>query len=453
MKQRVVIIGGDAAGMTAAGRVRGGASDAEVVALEMGRFTSYSACGIPYAIGGLVAGGVERLVARSPEQHRQRGVDVRLHHEATAIDTAAGTVEVLDQHAGETYQLGYDQLMVATGGAPIRPSLPGIDLPFIQGVQTLGDAERLLALAEDGCRRVVIVGGGYIGLEMAEAFIERGCSATIVERGAQPLALLDEDFGARIAAALRQRGIDVRTETTVEGFAPQRVITDGGELPADLVVLGIGVRPRSELAAAAGIELGVQDAIRVDDRQATSVDGVWSAGDCATAVHVVTGAPVHIPLGTYANKHGRVAGLNIARRLAGAEGAGDDARALPVAGTAVTKLCKLEIGLTGLRQDTAIDAGLDAVTVTIEATTQAGYMPGARPMTVRMTAERGTGRLLGAQILGGPGAAKRIDVVATALAAGMTVADVAELDLGYAPPFSGVWDPVAVAAREATKEV
>ena len=443
-RQRVVVVGGDAAGMTAASRVRGTDPEAEVVVLELGRFTSYSACGIPYLIGGVVSGGVEALVARSPDEHRRRGIDVRMATEAMEVDTAAGEVVVLDHHTGRTERLGYDHLLLATGGEPIRPPLPGIDLPFIHGVQSLGDAEALLALADEGCRRIVVVGGGYIGLEMAEAYIERGCSATIVERLAQPLALLDEDFGGRLADALRGRGIDVRTNTDVQGFEPGLVHTSGGDIPADLVVLGIGVRPRAQLAAAAGIELGVAGAVHVDDRQATTTERVWSAGDCAESTHLVTGKQVHIALGTYANKHGRVAGINIA---------GGDVRSPPVAGTAITKLCSLEIGLTGIRQSQAVAEGLDAIAVTVDTSTTAGYMPDASSMTVRMTAERGTGRLLGAQIIGGEGSAKRVDTVATALAARMTVTEVADLDLAYAPPFSSVWDPVAVAAREAMKEV
>ncbi len=439
-----MIIGGDAAGMSAATRVRGARPEAEVVVLERSRFTSYSACGIPFVVGGLVPGGVEALVTRAPQEHRRRGIDVRTHHEAMAIDLDAGVVEVHDQHAGEVTRLGYDELMIATGGEAIRPDLPGIDLPLVHGVQDLVDAEMLLSLAETGCRRIVIVGGGYIGLEMAEAYVERGCSATVVERGPQPLGVIDTDLGARVADAMRRHGIGVRCNTDVEGFEVDAVLTSDGPLPADLVVLGIGVRPRSELAAAAGIQLGVKDAIQVDERQATSAPHVWAAGDCAEATHLVTGAPVHIPLGTYANRHGRVAGINIA---------GGDTRSPRVLGTAVTKLCSLEIGLTGTRLEEARDAGFDAVATTVDTTTTAGYLPYASSMTVRMVAERGTGRLLGAQILGGPGAAKRIDTVATAITAGMTVDEVIDLDLGYAPPFSSVWDPIAVAAREARKQI
>lgn len=442
MTFRAVIIGGDAAGMSAATRIRGARPDTEVIVLERTRFTSYSACGIPFVVGGRVAGGVEALVARSPDEHRRRGIDVRTNHEAMAIDVAAGEVEVVDQHAGTVLRLGYDELMIATGGAPVRPDLPGIDLPLVHGVQNLADAQKLLSLAEDGCRRIVIVGGGYIGLEMAEAYVERGCEATVIEKAAQPLAVVDADFGARVAGAMRSHGIDVRCGTSVEGFEPAAVLTDDGRVDADLVILGIGVRPRSELAVAAGIAVGVKDAVRVDERQATSAAHVWAAGDCAETTNLVTGEPGHIALGTYANRHGRVAGVNMA---------GGDARSPGVLGTAITKLCALEVGLTGLRLEPARAAGLDAFATTIDTTTVAGYLPHATTMTIRMVAERGSGRVLGAQIIGGPGSAKRIDTVATAITAGMTVADVTDLDLAYAPPFSSVWDPVAVVAREAIK--
>ena len=444
MVWRAVIIGGDAAGMSAATRIRAARPDADVVVLERSRFTSYSACGIPFVVGGQVRGGVEALIARDPDEHRRRGLDVRIRHSATAIDTGDGAVEVLDEHAGETYRLGYDELLIATGGEPVRPDLPGIDLPMVRGVQDLTDAEVLLALAGEGCRRIVIVGGGYIGLEMAEAYIERGCAATIVERGRQPFGVIDEDLGAKVAAALRGRGVEVRTETEVSGFEPGEVLTDDGPIGADLVVLGLGVRPRSELAKAAGIELGAKDAIHVDDRQRTSAPHVWAAGDCAESRHLVSGEAVHIALGTYANRHGRVAGINMA---------GGDAPSPGVLGTAITKLCSLEVALTGLRLDAASNAGFDAVAVTIDTTTAAGYLPHAADMTVRIIVERGSGRLLGGQIVGGPGAAKRIDTIATAITAGMTAQDVMDLDLAYAPPFSSVWDPVAVAAREALKQI
>jgi NADPH-dependent 2,4-dienoyl-CoA reductase/sulfur reductase-like enzyme len=445
MPERVVIIGGDAGGMSAVSRIRKGRPDAEIVAIERGRWTSYSACGIPYVIGGIVD-GIERLVARSPERHGELGTDVRIGHEATAIDLSAREITVRPVE-GERYRVGFDQLLIATGGSPIRPPLPGIDLPFIHGVQTLDDAAALLVHAEalaERCQRIVVVGSGYIGLEMAEAFVERGCSAVVVEQAAQPMGTLDPDMGALVAEAMVTHGIDLRCGVEVMGFEPGSVLTDRGPLPADLVVLGIGVRANSALAANAGLEIGVKGAIRVDARQQTSVNSVWAAGDCCESRHLLTGQPVHMPLGTYANKQGRVAGINIA---------GGEAVFPGVLGTAITKLCATEIARTGLGEGEAARAGLDAVAQRIESTTVASYFPGAAKMTVKVIAERATGRLLGAQIVGGDGAAKRIDTCATAITAGMTLAQVIDLDLAYAPPFSGVWDPIAVAAREALKLV
>jgi NADPH-dependent 2,4-dienoyl-CoA reductase/sulfur reductase-like enzyme len=445
MDERIVIIGGDAGGMSAVSQIRRLQPDAEVVALEKGNWTSYSACGIPFVIGGVVPGGIERLVARSPEQHRRNGIDVRMRSEAMAIDLAAGTVEVHDHEGSRTYPLGFDQLLIGTGGSPIRPPLPGIDLPFVRGVQTLDDAAALLEHAEQaGCKRVVVVGGGYIGLEMAEAFLHRGCSSTVIDTGRYPLGLLDPEPGAIVAAALTREGIDLKVGTKVEGFSPGAVHTDHGDVPADLVILGIGVGPNSMLAGAAGIELGVKEAIRVDERQATSVAGVWAAGDCAESTHLVSGEQVHIALGTYANRQSRVAGINIG---------GGDARTPRVLGTAVTKLCETEIALTGLNSKQAVAAGFDVVTSLVESSTAAGYYPDSAAVTVKLILERGSGRLLGAQIVGGPGAAKRIDTCATAITAGMDVQQVLDLDLAYAPPFSPLWDPVAVAAREALKLV
>ena len=441
MSERVVIIGGDSGGMSAVSQIRRGRPDAEVVALERGRWTSYSACGIPYVVGGVVKGGVERLVARTPERHRELGTDVRIGHEAMAIDLDARAVDVRDPDDG-TYRLDYDHLLIATGGTPIRPPLPGIDLPFVHGVQTLDDAVDLLEHAEGRCQDVVVVGSGYIGLEMAEAFVQRGCSVTVIEQQAQPMVTLDPDMGTLVAEALLEQGVKLRCGVGVTGFEPGAVLTTDGAIDADLVVLGIGVGPNSKLAVEAGLAVGVKDAIRVDERQETSCPGVWAAGDCCESRHLVSDRPVHFALGTYANKQGRVAGINIG---------GGDAVFPGVLGTAITKICSREIARTGLNEGEAEAAGFDAVASRIESTTTAGYFPDAEPMTVKVVVERGSGRVLGAQIVGGDGAAKRIDTCAAAITAGMTAQQVLDLDLAYAPPFSGVWDPIAVAARQALK--
>jgi NADPH-dependent 2,4-dienoyl-CoA reductase/sulfur reductase-like enzyme len=283
-------------------------------------------------------------------------------------------------------------------------------------------------------------GAGYIGLEIAEAFCHRGCTSIVVDQATQPMITVDPEIGAIVADALERHGIEFRAGVQVQGFEPGRVLTDQGPIDADLVVLGIGTLPRADLGANAGLTTGVKGAITVDDHQRTSADGIWAAGDCATSTHLVTGEQVHMALGTYANRQARVAGLNIG---------GGDARFPGVLGTAVTRLCDLEIGRTGLSSVEAARAGLSVVTTTIESTTRAGYYPGAEPLTLRLISEQGSGRVVGGQIAGGQGAAKRVDVVATAITAGMTVDDLVDLDLGYAPPFGGVWDPVAVAARMA----
>jgi len=443
MVDRLVVIGGDAAGMTAASTARRGRDDLEIVALERGTRTSYAACGIPYLVAGLID-EVDDLVARTPQEFRDRQrIDVRTRHEVIGIDTAEGKVEVRDLARARDFSLGYDELVIATGARPIRPDLPGIDLPFVHGVQTLDDAEHLLAIAEEiDAEKVVVVGGGYIGLEMAEAFVRWGADVTIVDAGSQVMRTLDPDMADLVEQALDRFEVEVRTGVDVHGFEPGFVLTSDGPLPAELVILGIGVTPNAELAAEAGIALGPRGAIAVDRRQRASAAHVWAAGDCATTFHLVRQEPVHIALGTVANKTGRVAGTNVAGGYATFPG---------VVGTAITRICTTEVARTGVSEAEADAAGLAYVVGRIETTTTAGYFPGAQPMVVKLLAEVGTGRLLGGQIVGGSGSAKRIDIVATAITAGMTIAEVIDLDLAYAPPFSSVWDPVAVAARAAAR--
>ncbi len=442
--RRLVVIGGDAGGMAAASQARRRQPDFDIVALEMGHWTSYSACGIPFLVGGEV-GDIDELITRSPQQFRDNfRIDVRMRSEAMGIDIEAQQVEVYDHEHARTYTLGYDDLHIGTGGLPRRPPLPGIDGPTIHGVQNLEDATRLLAALEaDNVKRVVVVGGGYIGLEMAEAFINREIAVTVVTSTRQPMNTLDEDMGALVADTLRDHGVEVRCSERVEAFEPGAVHTSTGDtLPADLVVLGTGVAPNSRLAVEAGVETGHRGAIKVDRRQRTSVANVWAAGDCCESFHRVTNQYIHVALGTVANKQGRVAGINLGGGYATFPG---------VIGTAVSKLCSLEVARTGVTEREAKAAGFDYVAVTIDSKTRAGYYPDAQPIKIKMLAERQSGRVLGAQILGNEGAAKRIDVVATALTASMTVEEMTALDLSYAPPFSPVWDPVLIAARKAAE--
>jgi NADPH-dependent 2,4-dienoyl-CoA reductase/sulfur reductase-like enzyme len=448
MAERLVVVGGDAAGMSAASqaRKRRPPDDLEIVAFERGSYTSYSACGIPYWIGDVVD-GPDALIARRPEEFRERyAIDVRLQSEVVGIDLAARTVEVRDTEAGRTYREGFDQLVLATGAVPVRPPVPGIDAGNVFGVQVLDDGVAVRRAIDAGAKRAVVVGAGYIGIEMAEAMVEHGLAVTVVTRDEQPMATLDPDMGRLVRDAMTDMGIDVRTGELIREIGTDddgsvaSVTTDGGTYDADLVVLGTGVRPNTDLARDAGIALGRSGAICVDLRMRASADGVWAGGDCVESYDIVSRRPVHVPLGTHANKQGRVIGINIGGGYATFPG---------VVRTAVSKVCTLEIARTGMLEADCVAAGLRFVTATVESTTRAGYYPGASPITVKLLAEVRSGRLLGAQIVGREGAAKRIDALAVALWNEMTVEEMTSLDLSYAPPFSPVWDPVLIAARKA----
>ncbi|MGW7356911.1 FAD-dependent oxidoreductase [Streptomyces sp. NPDC054802] len=451
--ERLVIIGGDAAGMSAASQARRmkGPDELEIVAFERGHFSSFSACGIPYWVSGDV-GDRDRLIARTPQEHRERAIDLRMRTEVTEIDVTGGRVRSREVDTGAESWTGYDKLVIATGARPIRPALPGIDAPGVHGVQTLDDGQALLdTLNRTDGRRAVVVGAGYIGVEMAEALLKHGYEVTVVNRGEQPMATLDPDMGRLVHEAMSGMGITTVSGTAVTGILTgddgrvRAVATDGAEYPADVVVLGIGVEPETTLARAAGLPLGRYGGLLTDlAMRVRGHDAVWAGGDCVEVLDLVSGRERHIALGTHANKHGQIIGTN----------AGGGYGTFPgVVGTAVSKVCELEIARTGLREKDARAVGLQYVTATIESTSRSGYFPGAAPMTVKMLAERRTGRLLGVQIVGREGAAKRVDIAAVALTAGMTVEQLTMLDLGYAPPFSPVWDPVQVAARKATKAV
>lgn len=451
MTRRLVIIGGDAAGMSAAAQVRRLKTVAErdIVVFERSARTSYAACGLPYLVGGFVK-SPGSLVVRTPAQHRAKGIDVRTRHEVTTIDVAASTVTVRDLDSGQSSALHYDDLLISTGASGVAPEWPGIDAKGVLQLRTLDDAAEVERLLAAGARRAVVVGAGYIGLEVAEALLERGLQVAVVERLDAPMgAVLDADMAIDVAGAMTAAGIDLRLGTAVTGFTVvggrvAAVQTTAGPLEADLVLIGLGVRPNAELARAAGIGVGKSGGIRVDDHMRSDTANIWAAGDCVESRHRVTGRAVVVALGTHANKQGRVVGTNLA---------GGDAAFGGVLGTAITRFQGLEIARTGLTEGEAMAAGLDAVGVTTEAWSRAQYYPGAEAMKVKIVAERGTGRLLGAQIVGGAGAGKRIDVLAAALWNGMTVADVAGMDLSYAPPFSPVWDPVLLAAGKAASRV
>jgi NADPH-dependent 2,4-dienoyl-CoA reductase/sulfur reductase-like enzyme len=454
---KLVVIGGDAAGMSAASQARKrlGPDELEIVAFERGHFTSYSACGIPYWIGGSVQDR-DALIARTPEAFREAGIAVRMRHEVVGIDLDRREVIARDLAAGGELREGFDQLVYAAGAVPVTPDWARIDGAGVFGVQTLDDGTAIHAwLDRDPTpRRAVVVGGGYVGVEMAEAMVRRGLDVTLLEKSTQPMSTVDPDMGERVREAICGLGIEVRTGAHVQGVETRdgrvsAVVTPDGTLPADIVVLGLGVRPNTALALESGIPVGVTGGLRTDLQMRVvgpdgPIDGLWAAGDCVQTVHRISGQPVHVPLGTHANKQGRVAGINIGGGYATFPG---------VIGTAVTKVCELEVARTGLTEREAAKAGFAFVTASVESTSRAGYYPGATSMVIKLIAERRTGMLLGAQIVGREEAAKRIDALAIAVWNRMTVEEMTALDLSYAPPFSPVWDPVLIAARKATDAV
>ncbi|TFV69932.1 flavoprotein oxidoreductase [Blastococcus sp. CT_GayMR20] len=451
MGKRLVVIGGDAAGGSAASQAKKRQPDLDVVMFERGRATSYSACGIPYWISGAVEDEAA-LIARTPDQHRAAGIDVRMRTEAVGIDLDRRVVHWRDLDGGGEGDEPFDDLVYATGSVPMRPPVPGIDAEGVYGVQVLDDGVALREeLARGSVRRVVVVGGGYIGLEIAEACRVRGLDVTVVDRSSTPVGTFDPDVGELIAEAVRREGVEMVLSDGVaaidvgpDGRARAVVTGSGRELPADLVVLGLGVRPNVRLAQESGIPLGTSGGVAVDARMRTRIDGVWAAGDCVESRHRLSGQRVVVALGTHANKQGRVAGLNIGGGYATFPG---------VIGTAITKVCDTEAARTGLSSAEADAAGYSFVKAAVDSTTRAGYFPGAAPIRVTMIAERRSGRLLGAQIVGREDAAKRIDALAICIWNEMTVDEILSLDLSYAPPFSPVWDPVLIAARKAFEAV
>lgn len=457
MTRRIVVIGGDATGMSAANTaLRHTAADGgeapEVIVLERGHYTSYSACGIPYWIAGEVSER-DALVARTPEQHREAGIDVRMRTEATAVDVEKQVVSfrALDGD-GATGELAYDDLVFATGATPVYPPLDGIDAAGIHGVQSLEQGEQVVKdLDASQARRAVVVGAGYIGVEMAEAMLQRGLEVTVLDRAPEPFTQVDPDLGAIVRTAMTDMGITVLTGTSVEGFDVREdgrvaaVRTGDGAVAADIVVVGLGVAPNVSLAQEAGLTVGRSGGLVTDVRmRCVGHDNVWAGGDCVEVHHRLAQKGVAIALGTHANKHGRIIGTNLAGGYGTFPG---------VIGTAISKVCSLEIGRTGLGENEARAAGYGFVTATIESSNVAGYMPGAEMMTVKVVAEERSGRLLGAQIVGRANSAKRIDVFATAIWNGMTLEEMTFMDLSYAPPFSPTWDAVLVAARKGAKAV
>lgn len=442
--ERLVVVGGDAAAMTAASQARRARGDLEIIALEKGRYVSYAACGIPYYVGGLVESH-ESLLVRTPEQFKQKqNIDVRIGHEAIALRPAEAKVVVRALADGREYEEPYDQLLLAVGASSVRLELPGVDASGIYYMASIDDARAVRAVLErDRPKRAVIVGGGFVGMEMAEALRRWDVDVSIVGRAPQLMRNVDPDMGELVSGGLAKLGVHLYLGEAATAFEQtsgrvSAVVTQERTLPADMVILATGVRPNAGLATAAGIDIGPTGAIRVDDHLRTSAERVWAAGDCAETLQLVTGEPYWISSATVASKQGRVAGANIT---------GGDATFAGTLGTAIVRAGSIEISRTGLQETELAGRNLRFATEKVDFITKPGYCPASEPMTVKLIAEVGSGRLLGGQIVGGAGAGMRINVVVTALQAGMTVDELEELDLAYSPPFSAVWDPLLLAAR------
>ena len=443
MADTFVVVGGDAAGMSAASKAKRDDPDLDVVVFERGEYVSYGACGLPY----YVKGDIERLddlVAVTPEEFREeRDVDLRTGHEVVAIDREARRVTV--EADGRTLEQPYDQLLVATGARATKPPVEGVDA---EGVFTLRDMEaggEIRSFVEETEPGTVgIVGGGYVGLEMAEAFDARGIDVHVFEMLPQVLQPFGEPVAEVVEEHLGEQGVTLHLDTPVSHLVTDagRVVgvhAGGEETPVDFVLVGTGIRPNVELAAEAGIELGPTGAIAHDAYGRTNDERVFAAGDCAEATNLVTAEADYVPLALTANRHGRAIGQTVT---------GEPTEVGGMVGTAVVKVFDLEVARTGIIDgEEARDAGFDPVSATIRAESRAHYYPGGSPITIQLVGDGETGRLLGASMVGREGVAKRIDSVVTALHAGMTVAEVETLDLAYAPPFSPVWDPVLTAAK------
>jgi NADPH-dependent 2,4-dienoyl-CoA reductase/sulfur reductase-like enzyme len=447
----LVIVGGVAAGTKAAARARRVNPELAITLYQDEAEVSYSGCGQPYYLSGLIPDR-ESLIIRRADAFKREGIDVRVRHRVARLDTGARTLEVLGPGGAATETVCYDRLILATGARPVLPELPGKPLDGVVTVRSMAELDRFRSCLDRlKPRRAVIAGGGYIGLELAESLCALGLEVALVTRGGRVFSKLDPEMGQRVEDYLMARGVRLVlgeriAELVGAGAGPVgAVLTASGQrLPAELVVFAVGIRPNVGLAEQGGIALGPTGAIAVDARMETNVEGVFAAGDCAESLHRLTGLPVWVPLGDIANLHGRVAGENAA---------GGDARFPGVLGTSIVKTFDLNVGLTGLSESAARQAGFKPVAAVIAAWDKARYFPGAREVSLKLVADARDGRLLGAQAVGLGAVDKLIDIAATALLGKLTCRDLENADLAYAPPFSPVLSPIIIAASALAKRL
>ena len=439
---KVIIVGGVAGGATAAARIRRLDERAEIVVFERSGFISYANCGLPYYIGDVIT-EAEELTLQTPESFYSRfRVDMRVHHEVTAIHPEKKTVSVKNLKTGEKFEESYDKLILSPGAKPTKPRFPGADLDKVFTLRTVEDTLRIKNyINENHPQSVVLAGGGFIGLELAENLCELGMDVTVVEYAKQLMSPFDLDMAAFIHNEMRKHGVKLVLGRAVEGLEEKDdgikvLLRDDASLHADMVVLAIGVTPDTVLAKDAGLELGIKGSIIVNDRMETSIPDIYAAGDAVQVKNFVTGEDALISLAGPANKQGRIIADNVC---------GLDSRYKGSQGSSVIKVFDMTAALTGINERTAKAMGIDADTVILSPMSHAGYYPGGKVMTMKVVFEKGSYRLLGAQIVGYEGVDKRIDVLATAIRAGMKATDLKELDLAYAPPYSSAKDPVNMA--------
>ncbi|WP_100405730.1 FAD-dependent oxidoreductase [Bacillus solitudinis] len=433
---RYVIIGGDAAGMSAAMQIVRNEEQAEVIVLEKGEVYSYAQCGIPYYVGGVIE-KPDKLIARTVDTYREKhGIDARINHEVKAINPEAKTV------SGDGFEITYDRLLIGTGARPIVPEIEGIGLQGIHVVKTIPHAEAILNDLQKEVKNIVIIGGGAVGLEMAENFINLGKQVTIIERSPQLAKSFDKELGGLIHDEAHKHGVNVVLNQSVEKFIGtdhvNSVLTDQEEFEADFVLVAIGIQPNTEFLDGTGIHLQASGAIQVNAYLETNLPDIYAAGDCATQYHRIKEKADYFPLGTHANKQGRLAGLNMIGKTRPFQG---------MVGTYIIKFFDLTLASTGLPSQEIEKLGYPFKSIQAEMPHVAGYYPDKDKLTVRLLYHEKTEQLLGAQVIGKRGVDKRIDVLSTALFARMTMTQLEDLDLAYSPPFNSVWDPIQQTSR------
>jgi NADPH-dependent 2,4-dienoyl-CoA reductase/sulfur reductase-like enzyme/rhodanese-related sulfurtransferase len=441
-KMKLVIVGGVAAGASAAAKARRCNEEADIVLYEMGADISYATCGLPYYLSGIISKRKHLLITSAKFFKQRFNVDVKTHHQVLSIDCGAQKVQVKNLTTGETAEEAYDRLIIATGATPIIPPMPGVELPFVFTLKTLEDTDRIFAHLENKKpETAVVIGGGLIGMEAVENLVHRGTRVSVVEFMPQVLPFLDGEMAEVVHHQLRQKGVDLYLSEKVTAIEEREgrgwVRTDKGkELSADLVIMSIGIRPNTKLAEDAGLRIGTSGGIAVDEFMQTSDPRVFAAGDCVQSLNLVTGKHALIPMGSAANKEGRAAGANAMGRRIAVKG---------FTGTVIVKVFDLAVAKTGLSEKEAVSEGYEPLVTYVLSEDHAGYYPGAETVQIKTVAERSSGRLLGSQIIGKQGVDKRIDVMATAIYNRMALEDLLHLDLAYAPPYSSARDPVVVA--------